>query len=82
MRHLLRIEAGRRKRQMTAQDAIHALWTASIATPVDLKTMVRVTSPSRSTYRSRVSQGDDQWIQSRSPKTSTSRAGVFLALQL
>jgi hypothetical protein len=23
---------------MTAQDAIHALWTASIATPVDLKT--------------------------------------------
>jgi hypothetical protein len=23
---------------MTAQDAIHALWTASIATPIDLKT--------------------------------------------
>ncbi len=23
---------------MTAQDAIHALWTASIATPFDLKT--------------------------------------------
>jgi hypothetical protein len=22
---------------MTAQDAIHALWTASIATPIDLK---------------------------------------------
>jgi hypothetical protein len=25
---------------MTAQDAIHALWTASIATPIDLKTNV------------------------------------------
>jgi hypothetical protein len=23
---------------MTAQDAIHALWTASIATPIDVKT--------------------------------------------
>jgi starvation-inducible DNA-binding protein len=25
---------------MTAQDAIHALWAASIATPIDLKTNV------------------------------------------